>query len=89
MGWSLIFFLFDKNHNFFFKMLKNKFILGGGVGAKWQSKGIIREGFVEIIFPIHIFLNTLKYNKFRQITDNFFFLLHIIISLKKGFSVCC
>ena len=89
MGWSLIFFFLIKITIFFFNRLKNKFILGGGIGAKWQSKGIIREGYVEIIFPIHIFLNTLKYNKFRQITDNFFFLLHIIISLKKGFSVCC
>jgi hypothetical protein len=43
-------------------MLKNKFILGG-VGAKWQSKGIISEGgmvVVEIIFPIHIFLKHTK-----------------------------
>jgi len=43
-------------------MLKNKFILGG-VGAKWQSKGIVSEGgvvVVEIIFPIYIFLKHTK-----------------------------
>ena len=67
-------------------MLKNKFILGG-VGAKWQSKGIISEGgmvVVEIIFPIHILFKHTLNNIINFIkSQTILFLLHIIISLKK------